>query len=123
AIPHARRLLCNVNQAAQVGVAQLARPLALGDPAARFAVVHVFLGDRLPITRPAGAGIELRRGAKERRIAADATEDSLLVQVPVGTGEGSLRAVLARDLERQWRQLLSPLVLRLDHLRDADLAL
>ena len=39
--------------------------------------------------------------------------------VPVGPGEGALRAVLARDLEGERRQLRPPLGLGLDDFFDA----
>src|SRR4249919_4334145 len=75
----------------------------------------VYLGDRLPETRPAGAGVELGRGIEQRGVAADAAIDAAIVQVPVFAGERALGAGFAGDVIRARRQLFSPFGFALGH--------
>src|SRR5262249_31461335 len=119
AVAEASRLRSIAEQIAQMRVASAARDLAVRVPAARLSVVHVLLGDRLPIARPSGARIELRVRREERSVAADAAEQSLLVEVPVGARKRPLRARFARDVIRERCQLLAPLRRGLDDLRHA----
>ena len=73
-----------VEDVAEVSITAAARDFALDVSQASRRMCHdVFFCDGLPETRPAGAGIELRGGAEERCVAADAAEHSLVVQIPV----------------------------------------
>src|SRR5262249_31717926 len=73
--------------------------------------LNVFVSRRRPETRPAGAGIELLRGPEQRRAAARAAVEAVLVVVPVPAREGTLRAGLAGDGKLVGRQFLLPLSL------------
>src|SRR5215472_12289651 len=77
---------------------------------------HVLRRDRLPEAWPAGAGIELGAGVKKRRAAADAAIQTLVMLVPVLTGESHLRAVMAGNFESAGRELLLPLAFALHDL-------
>src|SRR5438132_3754678 len=85
---------------AQVGVTAAAANLrALHEPAIiRMSRDSVF-ADRLPETRPAGAGVKLRFRVEERLAAADASVEAGLLGVPVRAGEGPLCPLAARDAE------------------------
>ena len=95
AVAKPRRLRTVIEQIAEVRIATPTGDLTVRVTAARLAVLHVLLGDRLPEARPPGSGVELRRGAEERRPAAAAAKDSLLVQIPIRAGESALRTSIA----------------------------
>jgi hypothetical protein len=78
--------------------------------------VDVLFGCRFPEARPARAGIELGLGTKEGGAAADATEHSLLVQVPVLAGESALGPLLARHFILFRSEELLPLGIGLNYL-------
>jgi hypothetical protein len=64
--------------------------------------------DRSPEARPAGTGIELGIGREQRLAAADAGIHARALLVPIGAGEGALRAVLTRNMKLLRRELLAP---------------
>src|SRR5205814_10482293 len=66
-VPQSARRRSIVEHITKVRVAAPARHLTLDAEAAARRMRHdVFLRDRLPETRPAGTGVEFRRGAEER---------------------------------------------------------
>ena len=81
-----------------MSVAAPARHLAVGVAVTGLAVIDVLLGDRLPETGPAGAGVELLVGAEQFIAAGRAQIFTLLVVVPVGAGEGPLGPGLPEHL-------------------------
>ncbi len=68
----------------------------------------VLLRDRLVKTRPAGTGIELGTGIKQRRAATDTAVHAGLVVVPKLAAEGALGAFLAGNIELFLGELLFP---------------
>src|SRR4051794_3281194 len=63
--------------------------------------------------RPAGAGVELRRGREQLGAAARAAVHAVLLDVPVLAGERALGAALAQHLVLLGRELLAPLLVGL----------
>src|SRR6185369_18053000 len=86
------------------------------EPAAIVLLGDRLLGDRLPVARPAGAGVELRLGPEQGLPAADAFVRSGIFRIPVLAGESALGAVLARHLVLLRRELRLPLRIRLHDL-------
>lgn len=78
-------------------------------------LAYVLLGNRLPEARPAGSGIELRRGTEQRVIAADAAENSLVVNIQKLPTVGEFCIRVPRDFKYSRGQLFSPLVFRLHY--------
>lgn len=70
------------------------------------------LVDHVPEAGPTGARVELCAAVEEWCAATSALVRALLLIVPVGTGEGSLRALSPAHLILEWRKLLSPFVIR-----------
>ena len=85
-----------------------------------FRLRNIFPGNRLPKTWPARAGIELGLGREERRITADASIDSSLVQIPVGTGIRHLGIGPAGDVKGISGELSPPLGVALDDFLHSD---
>src|SRR5260370_17368732 len=77
---------------------------------------YIFLGDRRPETRPAGAGLELCFGVEERSRAADTEIQTIRVVVCVLTGEGTLGSLLPCHLQLKRRYLGLPLPVALLYL-------
>ncbi len=71
--------------------------------------------DRLPVARPAAAGVELRARLEQRRAAADAVVAAGLEVVPVFAGERALGGGVARHLVLHRVELLAPLRVGLLH--------
>jgi hypothetical protein len=69
---------------------------------------HIFIADRLKKAGPAGAGVELGVGRKERQLAANAGIDAGLLVVEQGAAERAFGTFAARDGELHRRQLRSP---------------
>src|ERR1051325_194213 len=78
----------------------------------RFDVVRP---DRLPVTRPAGAGLELRVRTEQFLSAADAAIRARFVVVPILAREGALGTLLARHPVLFRREKVSPIGVGLDH--------
>src|SRR5579872_5553624 len=81
----------------------------------------VFFRDGLPEAGPSGAGIEFGCRIEERSVAADATIESLVFQIPVLPRKGHFSVGVARNVVGVRRQLLAPFVGSLDDLRNAHL--
>src|SRR5580692_5649054 len=58
---------------------------------------NILLRDGLPEARPARARIELGCRIEQSQIAADATEDAAVMQVPTVAGKGQFRVGMASD--------------------------
>src|SRR5271156_5985210 len=56
----------------------------------------IFLGDGLPETWPAGVRLKLGGGTEQSGIAADASENTLVVNIQIFAGIRSLGGLLAR---------------------------
>src|SRR5579871_1009147 len=82
---------------------------------------HIFFGNWLVKTGPAGAGLKLGIRAEERRATAHAAIDPRLMVVPVLAGKSHLRAIFARYIVSARRKLLLPLALTLHHLGNVHL--
>jgi hypothetical protein len=82
----------------------------------------VLLGNRFPKAGPASSRVELGVGAKEGVVATDATEDSVIVEIPRAAGVGSLGRGLPSYRVGDGGELLTPFGVGLDHTRDGDLA-
>src|SRR5207237_7366988 len=80
--------------------------------------VATLFGERHPNAVPASARLISSLRAEESRVAADATEEALLVQVPIGPGKCHLRCSLPGDHKRGTAELLSPFLFALDDLRN-----
>src|ERR1035437_1015387 len=76
---------------------------------------HILFIDGRIEAGPAAARFELRAGAEQFRVAADAAIGSVVVQVPVFAGEGRFRSALAGDLILFRREFHLPLVVSLLH--------
>ena len=70
---------------------------------------HIFCRDRLPVARPARAGMEFRVRTEKRLAAADAGIDSIGLGIFVFAGEGRLGSLLARHEKLFVVQLRTPL--------------
>jgi hypothetical protein len=81
--------------------------------------MHVLLGDRLPEARPTGARVEFGRGTEERGVAANATEQTFVMDIPIRASERALGARFSSDVKREWGELLPPIRFGLLHFRDA----
>src|SRR5579885_1956003 len=68
----------------------------------------VLLCNGRPEARPSRAGLEFRCGIEERIVAANASVDTFLVQVPVLAGESHLGIGVARDVVSVGREQLAP---------------
>src|SRR5438034_4698534 len=98
-----------IEDVAQMRIAAPARNRCPGDPkemVSRF--LDILFGERRPKAGPASARLKLGLRAEESRVAADATEETPLVQIPIGPGKGHLRSSLPGDLKRGTAELLSP---------------
>src|SRR5579862_4709839 len=73
----------------------------------------ILLRDRGPETRPSRARIKLRIGTEQRVVAANATVESLVMQVVGGASEGPFRPLLARHFKLQRGQLFFPFLFAL----------
>src|SRR5271156_2772189 len=83
AVAQTRRLRAVVENVSQVCVTHFARNRgALHTQASICNFNNIFARDRRPEAGPPGARLELRLRAKARRVAADATKEAAIVQVP-----------------------------------------
>ena len=73
------------------------------DRRGRAAFVNRFFADRLPETRPAGAGFKFGARVEQRAVAADAAIDATGMQVPGRTGKCDLGSLSAGNVIRQRR--------------------
>src|SRR4051794_7975336 len=97
-------------------VATRAKDLDAAHAVAVIRFVHDVLGShRFEETRPAGTGIELRVGRKERQPTTNAVIDPRLFMIVKDTAERALSAFAARDLILLGGQLLAPLGIGLHH--------
>src|SRR5439155_4571906 len=80
--------------------------------------LDILFGERRPKAGPASARLKLGLRAEESRVAADATEETPLVQIPIGPGKGHLRSSLPGDLKRGTAELLSPSLFAFDDLQN-----
>ena len=78
------------------------------------AASDVFLSDDIPEAGPAGAGVEFSFGGEERVGAADAAEEAGVVELVIGSGEGSIGVLAAGDIELFGGELLAPFGVGLD---------
>ena len=60
---------------------------------------HIFFRNRFPKARPPRAGIEFRRGIKQRVVATDAAVDSLVVNIPTLSTVCEFRICVSCDLK------------------------
>src|SRR5271166_3078512 len=72
-------------------------------------LAHIFFCDGFPETGPAGSGIELGFGTEQRVVAADAAEDSSVVNIQQLPGVRQFGIRMPSDLEYSGWQLLPPL--------------
>ena len=82
--------------------------------------LDILFGERRPKAGPASARLIFSLRAEESRVAADATEEALLVQIPILPGEGEFRVGVARNVKSIWRQLLPPFLFRLHNFHQAN---
>src|SRR5947209_1887956 len=108
-----------VEDMTEMGVAAFARNLRSLHPEG---VIRPFddilLRNRTCKTWPACAGIEFVTGIEHRRLAADATKQSVLVQIPICAGERDFGARMAGDIECGRRKALLPFCFAEHDLRD-----
>src|SRR4029079_14246955 len=110
AVPQPRRPGAVREHVAEVGAAIATHRFGPGHPVTLVDVLlHRVGGEGLEEARPAGAGLELRVGREQRRIAAHAYVGAVVVTVPVLARERALGAGLAGDLELGRVQTLTPL--------------
>src|ERR1043165_2094264 len=83
-------------------------------------LLHVLFGNWLIEAGPARTRLKLCVGVEQRRAAANAAIDTLLMVVPVFAGESPLRAFFARHVVSPRRKLLPPFVLGLHQLRSEE---
>ena len=83
----------------EMRAAARARNFHSKDRRKRAAFVHHFFADRLPETRPAGAGVEFRGGAVERIAARGANVNAFAMIKRITARRRSLRARSAHDVE------------------------
>src|SRR5262249_46895382 len=84
---------------------------------------HVFRGQGLREARPACARLKLCIGVEERRTTADAAIETVVVVVPVVSGECCLGAVGAGNVKSAGRELFPPLAFGFHDLGHMDKAL
>jgi len=70
---------------------------------------YVFRRNRDPEAGPAGAGVELGIREEQRRVAADAAVETVIVVLPEAAGAGQFGVGAARDVERLLTELSEPL--------------
>src|SRR5204862_2275818 len=71
--------------------------------------LHLVVRHGVPEARPSSAGVELGVGAEQLLAASSAAIGPARLLIPVGAGECTLRALVAKDVVLLRRQLRSPL--------------
>ena len=100
----------------QVAVAASAEDLGTGHAERYIAYLgDILRGEGLVKAGPAGAGVELRAGGKERQAAAGAEIDPILVVIQQVAAEGSLGALGPENAVGGSAELLLPFGVRLHH--------
>src|SRR5436853_4588134 len=112
AVPEPRRLRSVVEHVPQVRAAARADHLDAEELAPTL-LGHVLLRDGRREAGPSGARVELGAGGEEIVAAADTLVDARVVRVPVGAGEGPLRAALPGHDELLLGEALLPLLVGL----------
>jgi len=111
-----------IEDVAEVGIA-----LPAGDSRALHAQAHivylddVLFRDRLPETWPARTGFKLRLRAENGVVAANAAIETVVVVVPGAAGIGTLRACTTGHFEGDGSELLLPVRVGANDLRNYDL--
>src|SRR4030095_8429935 len=102
-----------VEDVPEMAAAGRAHHLRANHPVARVRLRHDAVERRgLEEARPAAARFELRVRPEQHGAATGAPVDAGRVLVPVGAGEGSLRALVPEDLVLLGSQALAPLLVR-----------
>ena len=82
--------------------------------------MNVLFGNSSGETRPTSAGIELGSGAEQRIAAADAAEETEVVNLIVGARERGVGTLPARDVELFGVEQFPPLAIRAKDLLRCD---
>src|SRR5712691_2599053 len=102
-----------------VGIAPRAEHLRAGHSQASINFFpHVFLLDRRPKTRPAGAGIKLLGGTKQRQLTSGAFKRARVMNVVERARVGSFSSLLPHHVVLLSREYLLPVCICLDHFFD-----
>src|SRR5271157_2242896 len=117
AVTQARGSGSVVEHVSQMSIAGAAEDLGTGHPHAAIILgADVLRIYRLPEAGPACSGVELRGRIEQRRAAADAPVDALVLVVPVLPREGRLSAFLTGHMVLLGGQFASPLSVALGDL-------
>src|ERR1700677_1397971 len=103
AVAQSRWLRAVIKDVSQMSVTQPAgNSCALHAQASIGNFNHILLGDRRPEAGPPGTRLDLGIGTEYRRVAADAAEETAVMQIPCSACIGALRARLASYLVGNW---------------------